>query len=424
MTLTLFKAERITRLGSRSLLDHKLRSFLTALGIIFGVGSVIAMLAIGEGASFEAREQIRRLGSNNIIINAVKPPEQATGSSAETKRMSVYGLTYEDAHRIQVLFPDVRVMVPARVVPARLRVGDIRLPGRAVGTVPWFLSGTTMRLRAGRFLTDADVQSAENVCVLGPAVAKALYPLDWPLGKALYVGRGSYTVVGIVEGLPGLGPDRKQKDQYEIYVPLSTARKRFGEAVMKRETGTFEVEKVELHQLTLTAPSPEAVVPVANSVRTMLRHFHKQNDFEITVPLELLKQAEATKRIFNIVLGSIAAISLLVGGIGIMNIMLASVTERTREIGIRRALGATREDIVLQFLAEALILSLAGGVIGIGMGIGIPRLVTVFAHLKTIVTPESLTLAFAISVATGLVFGIYPAMRAAAMSPIEALRHE
>jgi putative ABC transport system permease protein len=174
MTLTLFKIKRITRLGSRSLLDHKLRSFLTALGIIFGVGSVIAMLAIGEGASFEAREQIRRLGSNNIIVNAVKPAEKATGSSAETKRMSIYGLTYEDARRIQVLFPDVRVMVPARVVPARLRVGDIRLPGRAVGTVPWFLTGTTMRLRSGRFLTDADVQTAANVCVLGPAVAKAL----------------------------------------------------------------------------------------------------------------------------------------------------------------------------------------------------------------------------------------------------------
>ena len=185
-----------------------------------------------------------------------------------------------------------------------------------------------------------------------------------------------------------------------------------------------ELEKVELHELTLTAPEHEAVIPLANAVRTLLEHFHKHNDFEIVIPLELLKQAEATKRIFNIVLGSIAAISLLVGGIGIMNIMLASVTERTREIGIRRALGATRSDIVLQFLAEALLLSLAGGLLGMGLGIAIPNVVTYFSGLMTIIKPEALLLAFGISVLTGIVFGIYPATRAAALSPIEALRHE
>jgi putative ABC transport system permease protein len=184
------------------------------------------------------------------------------------------------------------------------------------------------------------------------------------------------------------------------------------------------MEKVELHELTVTAPNDEAVVPLANAIRTMLREFHKQEDFEIVIPLELLKQAEATKRIFNIVLGSIAAISLLVGGIGIMNIMLASVTERTREIGIRRALGATRSDIILQFLAEALLLSVAGGMVGVGLGVAIPKIVTHFAKLTTIIQPNSLFLAFGISLLTGVVFGIYPAMRAAALSPIDALRHE
>jgi len=184
------------------------------------------------------------------------------------------------------------------------------------------------------------------------------------------------------------------------------------------------MELVELHQLTITAPSEDAVLPLVNSVRETIRQAHKKADFEITVPLELLKQAEQTKRIFNIVLGSIAAISLLVGGIGIMNIMLASVTERTREIGIRRALGARRVDIVVQFLTEALLLSLAGGLIGIALGIAVPQIVTHAAGLTTIVQPDAIVLAFTISLVIGVVFGIYPAIRAAALSPIEALRHE
>ena len=281
-----------------------------------------------------------------------------------------------------------------------------------------------MRVKWGRFLNDDDVRTVDNVCVLGAPAARELFPLGWPMGKSVYLGSSAYKVVGVVEGLEKVGTEKEEKEVFEVFITISAARKRFGETTMKRETGTFQIEKVELHQLTVTAPTEDAVIPLSNVVRTLLKHFHKDDDFEIVVPLELLKQAEATKRIFNIVLGSIAAISLLVGGIGIMNIMLASVTERTREIGIRRALGATRNDIVLQFLAEASLLSLAGGVLGIGLGISVPLIVTHFAKLKTIVTGESLGLAFVISVLTGVVFGLYPAMRAAAMSPIEALRHE
>jgi putative ABC transport system permease protein len=425
MTLTLFKVKRMTKLGIRSLVDHKLRTFLTALGIIFGVSSVIAMLAIGEGASYEAREQIRSMGSNRVILKARKPPESSSGNG-ENKRLSEYGLTYDDAMRIRALFPSVKVQIPARVISERIRRGPQRLPGRIVGTVPWYLDGSGLKIRAGRFLHEEDVSEVANVVVLDEATAKRLFPLSYPIGKTVFLGTQAFRVVGIVAQMRKKAKDgkSKQEDVYGAYISISAARKRFGEILMTRGTGTFAMEKVELHELTVTAPNDEAVVPLANSIRTMLREFHKQEDFEIVIPLELLKQAEATKRIFNIVLGSIAAISLLVGGIGIMNIMLASVTERTREIGIRRALGATRSDIILQFLAEALLLSLLGGMVGVALGIGIPKIVTHFAGLTTIIQSNSLILAFGISLLTGVVFGIYPAMRAAALSPIDALRHE
>jgi len=423
MTLTFFKVKRMTRLGLKSLLEHKLRSFLTALGIIFGVSSVIAMLAIGEGASYEAREQIRRLGSRNIIIRSRKPPS-STSAQTQTRRLSEYGLKYEDALRIRATFKTAKVLVPARIIPVHARRAEVRIPARVIGTVPWYGQYTNLRLKRGRFITDFDVLAAENICVLSENAARKLFPLEPPLMRSVYLDTDAYVVVGVVSGLTSVGKQKKKREIYDIYIPVSAARKRFGEVTLKRETGSFQVEKVELHQLIVTAPAEAAVIPLANAIRTMLQRFHKVQDFEITVPLQLLKQAEATKRVFNIVLGSIAAISLLVGGIGIMNIMLANVTERTREIGIRRALGATRSDITLQFLAEALILSLAGGLFGIALGCTIPKLVTLWADMRTIITPISLILAFGVSVLTGLIFGIYPATRAAALSPIEALRHE
>ncbi len=424
MTLTLFKLKRLVKLGVRSLYGHKLRSFLTALGIIFGVSSVIAMLAIGEGASYEAREQIRRLGSNNIIVRARKPPESTASAGKGRQMMSVYGLTYADAHRIKVLFPQIRVHVPARIMNETVRRGRHQGPAEVIGTVPWFIENAGLTVSLGRFLVDADIRDKDNVCVIDHATARKLFPLSYPIAQSLFLGRQPYRVVGVVAAAEQADDQQGKRDVFRVYVPMSTARKRFGEVLAKRETGSFKLEKVELHRLTLTAPSTDAVMPLANSVRTLLRTFHKKNDFEIVIPLELLKQAEETKRIFNIVLGSIAAISLLVGGIGIMNIMLASVTERTREIGIRRALGATRSDIVLQFLAEALLLSIAGGILGTGLGLAIPAAVEHFASMRTIIRTDSLFLAFGISVLTGIVFGIYPATRAAALSPIEALRHE
>jgi putative ABC transport system permease protein len=209
-----------------------------------------------------------------------------------------------------------------------------------------------------------------------------------------------------------------------LYIPLSTSRTRFGEVLIRRSAGSFEAEKVELHQLTVQMNNTRAVETADPQIKTLLNHFHGRNDYEVVVPLQLLRQAEQTKRIFNIVLGSIAAISLLVGGIGIMNIMLATVTERTREIGIRRALGAKRRDITLQFLVETVVLSVGGGLIGVVLGIITPFVVSHLADMKTIVTPWSVLLAFSISGAVGIIFGLYPAKAAAELDPIEALRHE
>lgn len=421
----LFKFKRVSKLGARCLIERKLRSFLTALGIIFGVSSVIAMLSIGEGASHAAREQIRSMGSTNIIIRSRKPEENLS-SSGRTQRLSVYGLTYEDVMRIKTLYPSLTIHIPAREISTRIRYRDKQLPGVVVGTVPWFLDKSPMQVKKGRFIDEYDVSSQSNAVVLSEATSDALFPLEYPLGKNIYLGGQAYEVVGVI-ATPKPASDTAKKPEktvFEVYVSITAARRRFGEVVVKQETGAFSMEKVELHQLTLTAPDDESVLRLAESVRSTLQFFHKNNDFEITVPLELLMQAEQTKRIFNIVLGSIAAISLLVGGIGIMNIMLASVTERTREIGIRRALGATKGDIILQFLVEALLLSLAGGLIGVALGVTVPYIVSYFAGLTTITKADSLIMAFSTSLFTGIVFGLYPATRAASLSPIEALRHE
>jgi putative ABC transport system permease protein len=425
MSLPLFKLRRLARLAFNNLMEHKLRGFLTMLGIIFGVSSVIAMLAIGEGASFEAREQIRLLGSGNIIINSIKPPD-TTRQIRHLGALSNYGLTYADVMRIEQLFPTVKMKVPSRIIVQKVRVNEIQIRANIVGTLPSWLNNSGKLVTAGRFILPEDVEDTANVCVLDEKTARELFPLDNPLGNNIRVGQQIYVVVGLLHDSRTVDKDKKGSQAVQdIYIPLTSASRRFGEIEVKDDgSGSRSMEQVELHQIIVIAPDSDVVIPLAAAVKSMLVNYHKKNDFEVVVPQELLKQAEATKRVFNIVLGSIAAISLLVGGIGVMNIMLANVTERTREIGIRRALGATRSDIVQQFIFEALFLTISGGAIGIGLGILIPYIVTLFTEMRAIITLDSLVMAFSLSAITGLIFGIYPAMRAAAMSPIEALRHE
>lgn len=413
-------------LGVKNLLLHKLRSFLTMLGMVFGVASVIAMLSIGEGASAKAMEDIRKLGSTNIIVNSMKPIEEESSQAQRSSRSaSIYGLQYADVERVKRTFDAVTAVVPVKSLRKEGRLHDRSMELRLVGTSPQWFDLVQRRLIAGRSMTPRDEADFANVAVLTEYGARRLLATKNTIGQSLRLGGEYFEVIGIVESEGAASGDIQSLDEnVDAYIPISVAKSRFGDMVTTMATGSFQREVVELHQMIVSVRSNEEVEGTAKALETMLERFHTKKDFSMSVPLTLLRQAEATKRTFNIVLGSIAAISLLVGGIGIMNIMLASVTERTREIGVRRAIGARRAQIILQFLIETVVLSVAGGLIGIVIGFAIPMGVTYFADMPTIVTMSSLVLSAGISVAIGIVFGLYPAIRAANLDPITALRHE
>jgi putative ABC transport system permease protein len=432
----LYRVRRTIKLGIKSLWLHRLRSTLTALGIIFGVASVIAMLAIGEGASRTAQEQIARLGSLNIIINTVKPPEdqQATG---QQQGLQEYGLTYQDAERFRNSIPNVQVVVPVRRVSQQAWYRNRKISVEVIGTVPWHLETSPIRLIMGRFLASADMDYKQDICVIDEGVVNTLFAFDDPMGQYVKIASDYYTVVGIASSQPLAATGSKESEEGSterkqaganagsIYVPLTTVKDRFGEmSVQFSGQSGANVEKIELQEIIVKVANMNLVLPARDILKTLLERFHKKLDYQITVPLQLLQEAKRQKRIYSIVLGSIAAISLLVGGIGIMNIMLATVSERTREIGIRRALGARRKDIIFQFLSETLLLTFAGGILGIFVGSVIPYFVTHFGKMPTFITGSSLLLSFGISGAVGIAFGLYPAYRAAYMDPIESLRHE
>jgi ABC-type lipoprotein export system ATPase subunit/ABC-type antimicrobial peptide transport system permease subunit len=423
---------RTMQIGIKSLLLHKLRSVLTMLGIIFGVCSVIAMLAIGEGASYKAQEEIKKMGSANIIVRAVKPPEDTKAASSSSGRGSVieYGLTYKDASRIQSTIPGIRHVLPMRLIRENVRFFRNEVPGQIVGTHPVYKDISGLDTLRGRFICDTDDLYQNNTCALSAGLARRLFPYQDPLEQEVKIGAHYYQVVGLVretsteEKRPQSGDVTSQPLDNNVYISLSAARSRFGETLIRRSAGSQEQERVQLHQITIQFADTSSVETAVPQIEALLTRFHTKRDFELIVPLQLLRQAEATKRIFNIVLGSIAAISLLVGGIGIMNIMLATVTERTREIGVRRALGAKQKDITSQFLVEAMVLAIGGGIIGVALGVLTPFIVSQLTDMPTIVTPVSVLLAFSTSGAVGIIFGWYPALRAARLDPIEALRHE
>ncbi len=430
-----FRLKRTFKLGIKSLWMHRLRSTLTTLGIIFGVSSVIAMLAIGEGASRDAQEKIAQLGSHNIIINTVEPPEDQS-NVGQQQTMKEYGLTYSDAERFRNGIPNVQVIVPNRRLSQQAQYRTRRVAVEVVGTVPWFPEISSTRLRFGRFLSSTDMHYKRGICVVDEKLVRELFGFDDPLGQDVKIASDYYRVVGVVteQASSKEGNNLEEKDATGakkaganlgcIYIPLNTVRNRFGEMSMQISSGSRSFEKVELQEIIVKVRNIEQVMGTRDSVRTLMNRFHKKSDYEITVPLELMRRAKEFQRIFTIVLGSIAAISLLVGGIGIMNIMLATVSERTREIGIRRALGAKKRDIIFQFLSETLILTLSGGILGIILGSLIPFFVTHFGQMRTVITTSSLVLAFGISAGVGIIFGLYPAYRAANMDPIESLRHE
>ena len=436
-----FGVKRTVKLGLKSLWMHRLRSTLTATGIVFGVCSVIAMLAIGEGASRETQQAIARLGSTNLIVETVEPPQKQT-DTGDVETVRNYGLTYSDAESIRNTIPDVEVAVPIRELDQQARHLNRRVAIRIVGTIPWYTEIAPIRMIRGRFLSSIDLHHQQSVCVVDEDVAKSLFAFDDPMGKHLGIRGSFYRVVGVAaassttgngnvfnsDAAALAGPDTGAVGN--IYIPLTTAKVRFGELSVSFSGGSRTASKVELQKITVKVNPKDRMLglndmlAMQDTLNVLLDRLHDKEDYRIVVPLELLFQAARTKRIFNIVLGSIAAISLLVGGIGIMNIMLASVSERTREIGVRRALGAKKRDIITQFLTETVMLTLMGGFLGITLGVIIPDAVTRFADMPTVITVGSLILAFGISAAVGVIFGLYPAWRAANMDPIESLRHE
>ncbi|HEX2973730.1 MAG TPA: ABC transporter permease [Tepidisphaeraceae bacterium] len=423
-------------LGLKNIRLHKLRSLLTTLGIIFGVAAVIIMVAIGEGTKQAALDQLRQLGAKNILIRSVPPPETNEATSRNTRVLD-YGIRRLDHRRLQSL-PGLAHIVPLRDTQQKVVFGDRRVPANAIGTVPEMFDVVSLHLERGRSFNQIDLERQTAVCVLGNLAAQQLFPYQDPLGQRIQIGGSTgglvvLEVIGVLEktGLrPGTGFINRELDQ-DIYFPLTLAQTTFGDTIVKNTAGSQERKSIELTEVWLQANEGVDVEQLASIVDNLVKLNHEKKDYEVKVPIEILRNAERLNRMFNFIMVGIASFSLVVGGIGIMNIMLASVTERTREIGIRRALGAKRRHITLQFLIETTVVSLAGGLIGIGLGSGgavaLPHIVHFFnsdQNYPTQLASWSIIGSFIVSGLIGIGFGLYPAITAARMNPIEALRHE
>lgn len=434
------------RLGVFSLLLQPMRSGLAIVGIWIGIMAVIWLVALGEGVSQQAQEQIKDLGATNVIVRSVKPSVQA--SNAARSFFLEYGLLRDDYHRITSNLPWLERAVQIREMKKDVRFVENTLQARVVGCTPEYQELNRLFLHRGRFITDEDAKyPPKNVCVLGAATADSLFGFEDPLGKSIQIDTDFYKVVGLTnerDPTAAIGGSLDSQDyNQDVYIPLATLQKRIGDVVMTSRSGSREGEVVQLSQITLQLNDIARVDETADIVRTLMAKFHKTDDVGIVVPKELLRQAEMLRVMFNVLLVLIAGISLVVGGIGIMNIMLATVTERTREIGIRRALGAKRRDIIQQFLVESVVLTGIGGGLGVLCGFLVGPIVTfarktanemipqtmatvpeVVQKLVPVIAPWSIVVSLFIAIGVGVVFGLYPAYRAAFMDPIEALRHE
>jgi putative ABC transport system permease protein len=424
------RARRSVALALRSLVLRKLRVFLSVLGIIIGTCSVIALMSVGEGSMQDALEDINRQGATNLIVRSIKPPDE--GSTQRRTVVANYGLTYPDYERFLTI-PTVIRSVRMRIFPQEVRRFERMHPGRVVATTSEYARVNKLAPAAGRFLTTDDGYRMLNVAVLGSAVARALFPYDDPVGQTVRLGTHFYQVVGILdERLPtggSGGSETVEEFNDDVYIPLETCRVRFGDRIFLRQSRLRSGEAVQLSQVTLTVNETDAVRPASEVIQTLLDR-HLKKDWMVIVPLDRLEEARRAKNRYEVLLVFIASISLVVGGIGIMNIMLATVTERTREIGIRRALGAKRRDIALQFVIEAVVQTTLGGLLGMILGVAfvyaIPPLGAWLAnaHVPTKLHVPAIFLALAVSSSVGILFGWYPAQRAARLDPIEALRHE
>lgn len=430
--------------------QNKMRSFLTSLGIIFGVASVIAMLAIGRGAEEEVLSQMKLLGTNNVIVEPVvkQIDENVANQASIEQEKDKYspGLTLGDMESIKEKIPNITAVSPEIIYETSfIRSGRMR-SGKLVGVNEHYLNINNFTLDQGTGFTQVHMKDAKRVAVIGSDVKTKFFAGQDPIGKRIKAGNVWLTVVGVLEeremsteNIENLGIRNYNLD---IFVPVTTALLRYKNRAMvtgqeiqqaaadrnqnDAENGSSEPTNYhQIDKLILQVSDTKYSVPIADVVRRMLQRRHNAViDFEVIVPELLLQQERRTQEIFNIVLSSIASISLIVGGIGIMNIMLASVVERYREIGVRLAVGAHKRDIQLQFLTEALAISVTGGVIGIMLGIAFSYVIEITAGIATIVTLSSILISFGVAMAIGVIFGYFPAQRAAEQDPVHALRHE
>ncbi len=436
-----------------AVLANKLRSVLTALGIIFGVAAVIAMLAIGNGAQQEILEQIKLVGVNNIVITPVveQSEEDLKGASggqqsAEKKKFSP-GLTMLDVESIQNVLNTISRISPEVIMDTYIIKNGIRRSAKLVGVQPDYFNLTSFSLGSGSMFNEQQLLKGEPVCIIGKGLQARFFSQEDPIGKMLKVGPHWLKVVGVMEqrvisekSIENLGIRDYNMD---VYTPLQTMFIRFKnralitenmiiEASARNRSGsdgngenTGPTNYHQLDRIVVQVAETEKLNATADVIARMLerRHFGMV-DFEITIPELLLKQQQRTNQIFNIVLGAIAGISLLVGGIGIMNIMLASVMERIKEIGLRLSIGAKKDDIILQFLFEAMMISVSGGIIGVILGISLAMVVSHIAEIPTIISVSSVLISFGVAATVGLIFGIAPARKAANQDPITSLRYE
>jgi putative ABC transport system permease protein len=421
------KQLELVRMGLRNLVGYPMRTILTMLGVVFGVGSVIAMLALGAGAERELLEEIGRLGIQNIIINSIKPEEQAN-SSQRGNWINSYGITFRDHRQILDTIPGLEKALPVHVSKKTVWKGSKRAEGTLYAVTPEHLEMFQLNTSIGRNLTRLDDEKLSRVCVVRSGILKELGIYQDPIGFPLNIDNETFYIVGVLKEDSFLGYARKalsvDAKSSEIYVPYSSVLRRHGTRSISRRNGSTEATDVELNQVVISVTDLDQVLVTARMLGSLLERNHPEKDYELVVPLEVLSQRQKTQQVFNIALVAIASISLLVGGIGIANIMLATVTERTKEIGIRRALGARRHHIISQFLIETTTISTIGGGVGVLVGIGLVQVLTFFTGWSAAITISSVVLSLSISMAVGIVSGIYPARRAAGLDPISALRHE
>lgn len=432
-----------------SLVANRLRSFLTALGIIFGVGAVIAMLAIGRGAKEEIMNQMKLVGVNNIVIKPaeVKKEEEEGGQKpkaqeSDDKQKFSKGLSLQDAHSIKKMLSTVDAISPEMFIEHDIIYNGKSKRLKMVGVEPAFFSLNNIGLAQGKMFNETQMTDGDGVCIIGAGVKRKFFISEDPIGKVLKCGQQWLKVIAVTDEklISSATKENLGIRDYnmDIYVPIQTTLVRYKNPAIRIEhrswfeggddnnnnDGGGSNATHQLDQLIVKVHQPEQLTESAGIISRMLKRRHSDvMDFEVTIPEQLLKQQQKTKDVFNIVLSAIAGISLLVGGIGIMNIMLASVLERTKEIGIRMALGAQKKDIVMQFLFEAVLISLCGGVIGILLGVLGAYIVDKVADIKTIISAISILLSFVLASSVGLIFGISPARKAANQNPIECLRH-